>query len=165
MPRKSKSQLFGVFDEQAISVLVSLSRRKEANFGDLLKETDLSKASLSRVLKRLGQAAIIRKNGHEYAETERGREIVNLTLRIAEWQTHVAITKVGRRLTEMASDYRVERRIFHNDPMWERTGEKALVEVISMRGLTPLESLVFHQRFQEEASREEQKLGRSPATP
>jgi hypothetical protein len=64
-------------------------------------------------------------------------------------------------MNELERAYLADRRIFHSDARWERTAEKPLAEVMAMRGMTGIESLLFQQRFQEEVAREEQRLRRA----
>jgi len=161
LPRKAKRQLLGVVDEQAVSILVALLQ-KEAAFGQIVRDTRLSKASLSRVLNRLLESGIVERTGLGYRETERGRRIVVWVLKTAEEDSRKAMGRITERLSELEEDYRRHRRIFHSDDKWERTGEKALIEVMAMRNMTGLESLLFQQEFQEEVVREEQWFKRSP---
>ena len=154
LPRKAKGRLFGVADEQAVSILVALLQ-KEATFAELIKETRLSKTSLSNVLKRLLQNQIVERTGLCYANTDRGRRIVAWVLKAAEEESRKAMGKITERLSQLEDDYRKNRRVFHVEDRWERTGEKALIEVVSMRNMTGLESLLFQQKFQEEVVREE----------
>lgn len=153
MPRKKKERLFGLFDEQAVSILMVLVKRT-ANFSELVKDTGLSKASLSRTLKALEEAAIAKKTTRGYVATKRGKRIIRLILALAEEDSEKMLTTVGRRLRQMEAEYRSDHRIFHSDPNWERTAEKALMEVIAVRNLTGAESLLFQQRFLEETARE-----------
>ena len=161
MPRKSKNQLFGIFDEQAVSILATLLRKK-ASFRELVEETKLSKASLFRLLKRLERSQIVKRTGRDYSETQRGRRLILLVLSIAEEESKKALEKVAERVNQIEKEYRANHRVFHSDAKWERTGEKPLIEVVSMRGMTGIESLLFHQRFQEEVVREERWLQSSP---
>jgi len=161
MPRKTRGQLFGVFDEQAVSVLVALNGR-HLKFSKLIQETGLSKASLSRVVLELERSQVIQKSDEGYLNTSRGKEVVSTVLRIAEEVSSKMMTKVTERLHELMQDYRVNGRVFHNNSMWERTCEKVLIEVMAMKDLTGVQSLLFQQKFQEEARFEEQWLRRSP---
>ena len=161
MSRRAKRPLLGVFDEQAVSVLAVLLQ-EEASFTELIDETGLSKASLSRVLKSLRQAQIVKRVREGYRETQRGREIILLVLKIAEEESSKATERFSERFSRLSEEYRATRRIFHTDVRWERTAEKALIEVMSMRNMTGIESLLFQQTFQEEAVREERWLKRSP---
>jgi len=152
--------LFGVFDEQAISLL-SVLARKSATFSELLNETRLSRASLFRLLKHLEAAGIVRKSAQGYAGTHRGKQILKLVLSIAETHSLTMRANLEGRMSEMEQDYLRDHRIFHGDTKWERTAEKPLVEVMAMRRMTGTESLLFHQRFQEEVGREERRLRHS----
>ena len=160
MGRGSKGQLFGVFDEQAISLL-SVLARKGATFSELLNETRLSRASLFRVLERLEAAGIVGKSGQGYAGTHRGRQILKLVLSIAETHSLRMNANLELRMSEMEQGYLRDHRIFHADTKWERTSEKPLAEVMAMRNMTGTESLLFHQRFQGEVGREERRLRHS----
>lgn len=160
MPRKSREQLFGVFDDQAISILAVLNEGR-AKFSELLVQTSLPKASLFRVIQRLERGGIVRKTANGYKETDRGRRVMELVSRIAREERHARAAKVGRRMSQLEREYLADHRIFHSDAKWERTAEKPLLEVMAMRGMTGTESLLFHQRFQEEVVREEQRLRRS----
>jgi DNA-binding transcriptional ArsR family regulator len=162
MPRKAKNQLFGIFDEQAVSVMVVLLQKKKAKFGELLDETDLSRASLSRILNRLNRGEIVKEVRRGYSETQRGRRVTRLVMEIARAETEKAMANLVRRLRELEREYRADHRIYHGDAKWERTAEKPLMEVIPMRRMTSVDSLLFQQRFQEEAVREEQRLRSSP---
>jgi len=157
MPRKSKAQLFGVFDEQAISILTVL-HRKDSRFSELGNETKLPKASLFRVLERLEHSGIVAKTADGYAQTRRGNRIVKLVSEIAREESWKTTVKVERRMNELKRAYSADHRIFHSDPRWERTAEKPLAEVMAVSGMTGVESLLFQQRFQEEVAREEQRL-------
>jgi len=161
MPVGAKNLLFGVFDEQAASVLTVLLH-KEAGFTELTKETRLSKASLYRVLSRLEQADAIERTERGYLETRRGRRIMRLFRELGEEDTEKAMAYVGRRLVELQREYRATRRVFHKETDWERTAEKPLIEVLATLKMSPVETLLFHQRFQEEVAREEKKLKSSP---
>ena len=162
MPRKAKNQLFGIFDEQAVSVMVVLLQKKKAKFGELLEETDLSRASLSRILNQLNRAEIVKEVWRGYSETQRGRRVTRLVMGIAETETEKTMASMVRRLGELEREYRADHRIFHRDARWERTAEKPLIEVIPMLRMTSVDSLLFQQRFQEEVVREEQRLQSSP---
>ncbi len=159
MPRKAKALLFGVFDEQAISVLSGIGR-KRLKFGEVGAETGLPKASVFRVLTRLEEDDLVRKTPRGYRLSRAGAEVLNLVERLASRQTNATIAKVEQRLREMEREYSKEGRLFHDDPLWERTAEKPLAEVMAVLGMSGLESLLFHQRFQEEARHEEQTLRR-----
>lgn len=160
MPKKRKDRLFGLFDEQAISILAVLTTHA-AKFGQLIQDTRLSKASLSRILNSLEAAAVVKKAAHGYMATKRGKRIFRLILDFADEDSKKALTAIDRRLCQMEADYYVDGRIFHTDPKWERTAEKPLIEVMPMRSMTGVESLLFQQRFIEEITREEQKLRHS----
>jgi len=160
MGRKIKGQLFGVFDEQAISVLAALTQ-KDAKFSELLRDTKLSKASLFRVLARLGHAGIVRRTPHGYVRTRAGRELMGLVLRIAKSQERRTLAELDSRVRALERDLDSDHRIFHTDLRWERTLDKPLVEVMATYNMTGTESLLFQQRFQEEAALEEEKLRRS----
>lgn len=159
MPRKAKNLLFGVLDEQAISVLSVIAGRR-LKFGKVTAETSLPKASLFRVLVRLEEGKLVQKTPNAYRLSRAGREVLRLVERLASRQTNATIRRVERRLREMESEFRREGRVFHDDPFWERTAEKPLAEVMAVRGMTGLESLLFQRRFQEEVRHEERALRR-----
>ena len=159
MPRKAKNLLFGVFDEQAISVLAAIGT-KELNFASIGKRTRMPKASVFRVLRRLEEAGFVQKTSGGYGISGRGEEMLAFVQKLARRQSDVAMRIVSRRLREMEREYRRERRLFHRDLRWERTAEKPLVEVMAVRDMTSLGSLLFHQRFQVETRDEEQALRR-----
>jgi predicted transcriptional regulator len=162
MPRKAKGYIFGVFDEQAVSVLVVLLHGG-ADFGRLLGETRLSKASLYRVLERLELAEMVTKDSRGYKETSLGRQIMHIILGAAQAEGGRRMDKVEQRLSEMERDYSTEHRLFHSHVKWERTAEKPLIEVMAVRRMTNIESLLFQQKFQEEVVGEEARLQRSPS--
>lgn len=157
MPRKSRGQVFGVFDEQAVSVLEVLSQAR-AKFGALLGETRLSKASLYRVLRELEKARIVKRSNGGYEETVRGKQIMQLVHSIGAEHSTRARANIKQRLSQMEKDYRRNHRVFHSDARWERTSEKPLVEVMAVLHMTGPQSLMFHQTFEEEVMREEQRL-------
>lgn len=159
MPRKAKNLLFGVFDEQAISVLSVIAGR-QLKFREVTAEASLPKASLYRVLVRLEEGKLVQKNPNGYRLSRAGREVLRLVERLASRRTNATIRRVERRLREMESEFRREGRVFHDDPFWERTAEKPLAEVMAVRGMTGLESLRFQHRFQEEVRHEERALRR-----
>jgi len=160
MPRRRKEQLFGVFDEQAVSILAVLMG-KTAKFSELGKEARLSRASLSRTLKRLEAAELIEKDSAGYKATRRGKRTLRLVLEMAEEESKKTLEAVGRRLNQMDAEYRTHQRIYHGDTKWERTAEKPLIEVVPMRRLTGVQSLLFQQRFLSEIAREEETLRHS----
>ena len=160
MPRRKKELLFGVFEEQAVSILAVLMDQA-AKFSELGKQTRLSRASLSRTLKRLQGAELIEKDRAGYKATRRGRRTLRLVLEMAEEESKKTLEAVDRRLNQMDAEYRTHHRIYHDDPKWERTAEKPLIEVMSMRRLTGVQSLLFQQRFLSEIAREEETLRHS----
>lgn len=160
MPRRRKEYLFGVFDEQAVSILAVLMG-KAARFSELGKQARLSRASLFRTLKRLEGAELIEKDVARYKMTRRGECTLRLVLKMAEEESKKTLEAVGRRLNQMDAEYRRHHRIYHSDTKWERTAEKPLIEVVSMRHLTGVQSLLFQQRFLGEIAREKEKLRHS----
>ena len=160
MPRRKKEYLFGVFDEQAVSILAVL-KSKAGKFSELRKRARLSGASLSRTLKRLEGAELIEKDTAGYKLTRRGQRTLRLVLKMAEEESEKTLEAVGRRLGQMDAEYRTHHRIFHDDIKWERTAEKPLIEVLPMRRLTGVQSLLFQQRFLSEIAREEETLRHS----
>jgi DNA-binding MarR family transcriptional regulator len=160
MPRKRKAHLFGIFDEQAVSILAVLMIGT-TTFGELVEHTGLSKASLSRALKELEGAKLVERRPSGYAENNRGKRIVRLVLQLAQEDSKKTVAAVGRRLSQMEAEYQTNRRLFHSDAKWERTAEKPLVEVMAVRRQMGVESLLFQQRFLKEVTREEEKLRHS----
>ena len=152
--------MFGVFDEQAVSILAVLMD-KAAKFSELGKQTRLSRASLSRTLKHLQGAELIEKDPTGYKATKRGKRTLRLVLEMAEEESKKTLEAVGRRLNQMDAEYRTHQRIYHGDAKWERTAEKPLIEVVPMRRLTGVQSLLFQQRFLSEIAREEETLRHS----
>ena len=161
LPLKAKRHLFGVFDEQAVSILAVLLQEK-ATFGELVEETRLSRASLSRVLGRLVRSRIVERTDQGYAATQRGRRITLMILGIAEEESEKAMDRITERLSQMDQDYRNNGCVLHSEARWERTREKPLIEVMAVHDMSGAESLLFQQRFQEEALHEEKWLRRSP---
>jgi hypothetical protein len=159
MPRKAKNLLFGVLDEQAISVLSVIANRR-LKFGELTAEASLPKASLFRVLVRLEEGKLVQKTPNGYRLSRAGCEVLRLVERLASRETNATMRTVERRLREMKSEFQREGRVFHDDRFWERTAEKPLAEVTAVRGMTGLESLHFQHRFQEELRHEERALRR-----
>ncbi len=159
MPRKATAVIFGVFDERAVSVLTVLDEAALA-FGRIRHETGLSKASLFRTLRRLREADLVRATSRGYLLSRSGSEVVRFVDRVTRRQTNAAISSIEQRVGEMEREYRRDRRIFHENPLWERTRDKAMAEVMAVAGLTGEESLLFHQRFQEGVRHEEWRLQR-----
>ncbi len=159
MSRRPRFMLFGLFDEQAISVLSAIESGA-SSFGEMGNKTGLSKASLFRVLTALDESGCMQKTKGRYRLSLLGRQTLTLADKIAARHTDIAIKKASQRLREMKLEYKTEGRVFHSDPLWERTSEKPLAEVLAVHEMTGRESLMFHQKFEEEARNEEHALRR-----